>query len=80
VSFGALRCAHLLPARIVTASYARKRAEEVGDSHDDVDAGYRAGAILNWQLRFARALNGAAAGLPCSDEQKKTRLRSHLSA
>jgi hypothetical protein len=79
VSFGALRCARLLRARIATASYARKRAEEVGDSHDDVDAGYRAGAILKWQLLFARALNGAA-GLPCSDEQKKTRLRSHLSA
>jgi hypothetical protein len=36
-------------------------------------------AILKWQLRLAHALNGAA-GLPCSDEQKKTRLRSHLSA
>jgi len=79
VSTGALRCANLLRARIVTAPYARRRAEELGDSHNEVDAGYRAGAILKWQLRFARALNGAA-GLPCSNEQKKTRLRSHLSA
>jgi hypothetical protein len=29
---------------------------------------------------MARANPKAPAGLPCSDEQKKTRLRSHLSA
>jgi hypothetical protein len=30
--------------------------------------------------RYRAALFNAYAGLPCSDEQKKTRLRSHLSA
>ena len=44
VSSGALRCANLLRTRILTASYARRRAEQVGDSHNDADAGCRAGA------------------------------------
>jgi hypothetical protein len=44
-----------------------------------IDAGHWSGSLLKLQQLFARA-SKSAAGLPSSDEQKKTRLRSHLSA
>jgi hypothetical protein len=48
------------------------------DGHGENDA-VRRRACFKAALRLRAALT-TAAGLPCSDEQKKTRLRSNLSA
>jgi hypothetical protein len=73
-----------IPARSVflptqSCPYASERAYAAADRdnkfYNRVDRAY-----FQNSNRYRAALLSSVAGLPCSDDQKKTRLRSHLSA
>ena len=59
--------------------YVRRRAWQVDDGDEDIDAGSLIGGFRKSDRDCATAFSSPA-GLPLFDEQKKSRVRSHLSA
>jgi hypothetical protein len=68
-----------LPRPYFYGRYVGKRAQESHDRRDELMPAIARARFRNSKRECAARFDRRA-GLPCSDEQKKTRLRSHLSA